>query len=230
MDLSPSPVRELGELVPYAPAEMSSKYSATITVNGVDGVDGSQAPLLDGMHQTSGQYPHLDPFKPSFSERLGIRFFHLINKFIPWFKLPGLIGAFNLAFLRLELRQFNLYDGYANTEAQGTSNSTPLPDERYRHARHSDGEFNSLEMPLMGCQGMRFGRNFPRIFTPKPTEEELWTPNPRIISDKFMARRDGRFIPATSLNMLAAAWIQFQIHDWFNHPAVSSSLRSVTPT
>jgi hypothetical protein len=27
-----------------------------------------------------------------------------------------------------------------------------------------------------------------------------------------------RFIPAESLNLLAAAWIQFEVHDWFNHP------------
>ena len=29
--------------------------------------------------------------------------------------------------------------------------------------------------------------------------------------------RRGEFIPATSLNLLAAAWIQFQTHDWFAH-------------
>ncbi|KAK3295380.1 heme peroxidase [Chaetomium fimeti] len=159
----------------------------------------------------------LPSFTPSFLERIGIGAFKLLNKAVPWYKLPGFIGAFNLAFLRIELRQYNLHDGYASAEAQGNANDNPLPDERYRGARHSDGKFNSLEMPLMGCRGMRFGRNFPRHLTQKPTEEELWTPNPRMISEKFMARRDGRFIPATTLNMLAAAWIQFQIHDWFNH-------------
>ena len=43
----------------------------------------------------------------------------------------------------------------------------------------------------------------------------LMEPNPREISRKLM-RRD-TFIPATSLNLLAAAWIQFQTHDWFGH-------------
>ncbi|KAK4155726.1 alpha-dioxygenase 2 [Chaetomidium leptoderma] len=168
-------------------------------------------------HKTNQDEQLLPPFTPSFPERIGIGAFKLLNKVVPWYKLPGFIGAFNLAFLRIELRQFNLYDGYASPEAQGTSQENPLSDERYHGARHSDGKFNSQEMPLMGCRGMRFGRNFPRHLTPKPTEEELWTPNPRMISDRFMARRDGRFIPATTLNMLAAAWIQFQIHDWFNH-------------
>lgn len=162
-----------------------------------------------------------EPFQPNFGEHLGINLFRLVNKVVPWYKLPGFLGAFNLAILRLELRQFNLHDGYASPVAQGNATDTPLPDERYLGARHSDGKFNSLERPLMGCTAMRFGRNFPREFTGKPTEEELMTPNPRMISDRFMARKEGGFIPATTLNLLAAAWIQFQIHDWFNHQQVS---------
>lgn len=69
----------------------------------------------------------------------------------------------------------------------------------------------------MGCSGMRLGRNFPRTITHKPTEEELWNPNPRVLSEQFMTRKPGAFIPATTLNLLAAAWIQFQTHDWFAH-------------
>ncbi|KAK4163810.1 alpha-dioxygenase 2 [Cladorrhinum sp. PSN259] len=180
----------------------------------------------NGAHTTMDQKDddRVDPhnqlvpnFQASFPERITIGGFKFLNKFVPWYKLPGLIGAFNLAPIRTELRQYNLYDGYVSAEAQGTSTNNPLTDKRYEGARHSDGKFNSLEQPLMGCRGMRLGRNFPRELTPKPTEEELWTPNPRMISDKFMARRDGKFIPAATLNMLAAAWIQFQTHDWFNH-------------
>ncbi|KAK4233965.1 alpha-dioxygenase 2 [Achaetomium macrosporum] len=182
--------------------------SDSATANGVNATEDSK--------RKSDQDEQLLPFfQPSIAERIGIGAFKLLNKVVPWYKLPGIIGAFNLAFLRIELRQYNLYDGYASTEAQGNPHDNPLRDKRYLGARHSDGKFNSLDMPLMGCKGMRFGRNFPRHVTGKPTEEELWTPNPRMISDKFMARRD--FIPATTLNMLAAAWIQFQIHDWFNH-------------
>lgn len=33
-----------------------------------------------------------------------------------------------------------------------------------------------------------------------------------------MTRKE--FIPATTLNLLAAAWIQFQTHDWFVHENV----------
>ena len=40
-------------------------------------------------------------------------------------------------------------------------------------------------------------------------------PNPRAISTALMTRH--AFIPAESINVLAAAWIQFQVHDWFAH-------------
>lgn len=161
--------------------------------------------------------------QPSLIERAGIASFNFLNRFVPWYKLPGYLGAFNLAFLRISLRNYNLHDGYADPAAQGSFGDA-LEDERFRNARNSDGKYNSLELPLMGCAGMRFGRNFPREDCQKPTEEELWTPNPRVISEKFMTRKS--FKPATTLNLLAAAWIQFQTHDWFNHENVSIALDS----
>ena len=157
-------------------------------------------------------------YKPSLSDRLLVGFFHLINKFISWHRLPALVGAFNLDALRIELRQYNLHDGYASGTAQGNQTVEPMTDKRFEYARNSEGKFNSTEMPLMGCAGMRLGRNFPRTLTPKPTEEELWNPDPRMLSERFMARK--AFIPATTLNLLAAAWIQFQTHDWFFHESV----------
>lgn len=157
-------------------------------------------------------------YKPSLSDRLMVGFFHLINKIIPWHKLPSLVGALNLDALRIELRQYNLHDGDASGAVQGNQITEPMTDKRFEYARNSDGKFNSTEMPLMGCSGMRFGRNFPRTLTPKPTEDELWNPNPRMLSERFMARK--AFIPATTLNLLAAAWIQFQTHDWFFHESV----------
>ncbi|PHH92627.1 hypothetical protein CDD83_6554 [Cordyceps sp. RAO-2017] len=159
----------------------------------------------------------LPKYKPSLLERISVKVFSVVNKIVAWHKLPGFLGTVNLMAIRTTLRSNNLHDGYASVAAQGNSEDEPLTDERFLHARHSDGKFNSLERPLMGCAGMRFGRQFPRKYCRKPTEEELWTPSPRLISDKFMARGPRGFIPATTLNLLAAAWIQFQTHDWFSH-------------
>ena len=38
-----------------------------------------------------------------------------------------------------------------------------------------------------------------------------------MVSRELLTRHD--FIPATSLNLLAAAWIQFMVKDWFSHGA-----------
>jgi hypothetical protein len=165
-------------------------------------------------------------YQPSFTERTFISLFKFINKHTPWHKLPPSLGALNLAYLRIELRAQNLYDTYVTGAAQGNTIEQPLTDQRFQNARNSDGKFNSSELPLMGCAGMRFGRNFPRQETQKPTDEELWTPNPRLVSERFMKRKPDGFIPATSLNLLAAAWIQFQLHDWVFHEAVSCLPRS----
>ena len=166
-------------------------------------------------------------YKPGFIDRTLVTFFHFVNKFIKWDKLPGMIGALNLEALRIELRQYNLYDGYSSGTAQGTQATDPMKDKRFEYARNSDGKFNSTELPLMGCTGMRLGRNFPRTLTPKPTEAQLWNPDPRMLSERFMARKE--FIPATTLNLLAAAWIQFQTHDWFFHESVSGRLPNLFP-
>jgi hypothetical protein len=40
-------------------------------------------------------------------------------------------------------------------------------------------------------------------------------PSPRVVSRELMTRE--QFVPATILNLLAAAWIQFMVHDWFVH-------------
>lgn len=51
---------------------------------------------------------------------------------------------------------------------------------------------------------------------PKYRPDQFDLPDPIVVSRELMHR--DAFIPARSLNMLAAAWIQFQVHDWVNHP------------
>ncbi|GAB1743498.1 hypothetical protein NU219Hw_g429t1 [Hortaea werneckii] len=156
-------------------------------------------------------------FKPTLFQSIFIKFFNVLNSAIEWYNLPGFIGAINLDFLRIDLRNYNLHDGYASADAQGKVGESPPVEERFIGTRNSDGKDNSLEMRRMGCAGMRFGRNFNRKCCQKPSDEELLNPNPRLVSQEFMARQPQEFKPATTLNLLAAAWIQFQVHDWFNH-------------
>ena len=67
---------------------------------------------------------------------------------------------------------------------------------------------------MMGATGTRFGRNVP-LTEAVPDTANLLNPNPRDISNALFTRT--KFQPATILNVLAAAWIQFQVHDWFVH-------------
>lgn len=153
--------------------------------------------------------------KISFGQRILIGLFKGVNSMIAWHRLPSFLGILNLIAFRDELRAKNLHDVYPSIDAQGDKAKCPMHDLRFLSARNSDGKFNDLDRPLMGCSGMRIARNVPREFAKAPTYEELMTPNPRVISHRLLARDE--FKPATILNLLAAAWIQFQVHDWFGH-------------
>ena len=85
----------------------------------------------------------------------------------------------------------------------------------------------------MGAKGTGFGRNLP-IEKTIIDRKRLLEPDPRVISRRLMARDD--FKPAGIINSLAAAWLQFENHNWFFHgdgnpetPSTSSSAM-VTPS
>ena len=61
----------------------------------------------------------------------------------------------------------------------------------------------------------RFGRNAPLAQTFGEQPPSLYEPNPRVISRDLLARRD--FVPATTVNLFLAAWLQFMVHDWLSH-------------
>lgn len=154
-------------------------------------------------------------------DRAIIKLFRSVNKVVAWHKLPKFLGVVNLLAFRIELDAKNLVDTYPDEGYQGTKASCPMKDSRYLTTRNTDGLFNDLDEPRMGCAGMRFGRNVSREITEHPSDEALMTPSPRLINNQLMTRT--AFKPATIVNLLAAAWIQFQLHDWVNHETVSTS-------
>jgi Animal haem peroxidase len=127
-----------------------------------------------------------------------------------WYEFPSLIlQTANLARLRGDLREKNLF------EAKGVRPQVfgEATEEKIR-ARQPDGTWNDLDDPGMGSIGSGFGRNVPLSMT-KPDTRRLLEPNPRLISEKLMAR--DTFKPAGIINSLAAAWLQFENHNWFFH-------------
>src|ERR687898_1991551 len=142
---------------------------------------------------------------------------------IRWSELPWPLGLLTILTYRNRLRRENLYD----TESPAPK-SVPAPeDTRYLTARTADGTYNDLDIPRMGSAGTRFGRNVP-IDRTYPDSERLMQPNPRTVSRELLTRRT--FIPAESLNLLAAAWIQFMLRDWLSHgPSPKDSPWEVPP-
>ena len=118
--------------------------------------------------------------------------------------MPRVRGGFVLFGLRQRLREENLYDTAA-----------PDPPERVKFTprpltRTLDGRGTDLCDRDMGAAGTYFGRNAPAF-------PARGLPSAKEVSDRLLARRDNAFLPATSLNLLAAAWVQFEVHDWMQH-------------
>jgi hypothetical protein len=127
-----------------------------------------------------------------------------------WDRLPRPLGVITLVGLRTRLRQLNLHD-------TGTIESVqPRPEgDRHLRTRTLDGSYNDLAVPTMGTIGARFGRNVPVERTHPEPLPALLEPNPRLVSRELLTRTE--FKPATIVNVLAGAWLQFEVHDWFSH-------------
>jgi len=172
---------------------------------------------------------------------LYIKFFEFLNLFVRWHKLPTFLAVTNLGALREVLRAKNLHNtsDIPVTNPSGLRATVPW-DPRYLCEREEDGQWNDLTKPTMGNAsfnptdpldssgytlsnpGARFGRNIPLSEVDPTRNGDILDPSPRLVSNKLLARpkkTDGTavFTPAAILNLLAAAWIQFQIHNWVNH-------------
>jgi hypothetical protein len=135
--------------------------------------------------------------------------FRLLNRRIEWYRLPFLLSLLNLLALQRDLRRRNLHAAPDPTPA-------PEPGNRdVRGMRTADGSYNDLACPAMGMRGTRFGRNVRLKYAYGEQQDTLLKPNPRVVSNELLARRE--FIPVPHLNLLTAAWLQFMTHDWFSH-------------
>ena len=140
------------------------------------------------------------------------RTFESVNRKRQWYQLPTVgLKALNLLALRLDLRDKNLFDTRDPIQEEGTEE----PPKEALTARRPDGRWNDLNDPDMGSTGRAFSRNIdPKRIKPEKAPR-LYDPNPREVSLELMTRDE--FKPAETLNALAAAWIQFENHNWFFH-------------
>jgi len=135
-----------------------------------------------------------------------------IDKCRGWDRLPRPLGLLVLIGLRNELRRQNLHD----TDSLPATDLPPIaaPPEDLS-SRQVDGTYNDPASPRMGMAGARFGRNVPLDRVDPNPDTSVLDPSPREVSRRLLTRH--RFQPATSINAIVAAWLQFMIHDWFSH-------------
>ncbi|MDB4965166.1 MAG: Catalase [Myxococcales bacterium] len=209
-----------------AQTEQTAAYSASPAsqCNGGDTFVAPQYNLLDlGAVLAKVTYFSLGPaqFEELFS-----------GSWTNWYKADMNTGLAKLATMRGVLDKYNLHDTYlpgsrpqVNCAAVDTT------------VRQYDGTCNDLVNTTAGAVGARIGRNIP-VFLPSPssptgyapnpkaypasTDAALLTPNPREVSRALFTRGASGMKPVPFLNLLAAAWIQFQVHDWFDHDNESS--------
>ncbi|MDO8479840.1 MAG: peroxidase family protein [Candidatus Rokubacteria bacterium] len=172
---------------------------------------------------------------------LYVTLYRIVNRLViwrrlVWHRMPLLLAIGNLDALREVLRAKNLHNtsDIPVSRPEGLRPDTPY-NPAYLYSREPDGMYNDLAKAGMGSAslnprnpsdtsdfmqsspGARFGRNIPLSEVDPRRAPPLLEPNPWEVSNALLSRPPGRFVPATSLNLLAAAWIQFQVHDWFNH-------------
>jgi hypothetical protein len=131
----------------------------------------------------------------------------MLDRRVGWDRLPRPLGVLTLVGLRQTLRRENLHDAGVSDVVAPTGNPT--------NARNLDGSYNDLGQPTMGMVGQRFGRNVPVAITEPEAMPSILEPNPRLVSRELLTRDE--FKPATIVNVLAGAWLQFEVHDWFSH-------------
>ena len=136
-----------------------------------------------------------------------------VDRRLGWHRLPRPLGLAVLVGVRDTLRRENLHDTGAASGLPDTPPKPPTPEQLT--ARTVDGSYNDLANPRMGMAGSRFGRNVPLEKTYPEPAPGILEPSPREVSRSLMTR--DRLIPATSVNSLVAAWLQFMIRDWFSH-------------
>ncbi len=135
-----------------------------------------------------------------------------VDRRVGWFRLPKPLALIVLTGIRMKLRRTNLVDPQQIPVPWGPEAAPPSHESETEMARTTTGADNDVALPNMGSAGQIFGRNV-ALSAAKP--QNIVDPNPRIVSERLLARR--HFIPATSLNLLAAAWLQFEVHDWLSH-------------
>jgi hypothetical protein len=133
-----------------------------------------------------------------------------------WYRRPQFLAILILSYMRERLSHNNLFDPYPDGALTAFQSRGLVAPEAAKYFRTADGSWNNLANPKEGAANVRFPRNVNRAVT-WPKRSQLLSPNPAEISQALLARGPEGMKAVPFLNMLAAAWIQFNVQDWINH-------------
>lgn len=139
-----------------------------------------------------------------------------------WYRKKMFTGVLTLAYMRNQLNKLNLFNTYTINQKINNNLKYYPPTEFEKRFRTINGTYNNFENIMEGAAGTRFQRNVNAQSSNKTNTDDLLNPNPRTISQLLLTRK-GEMIKAPFVNMLAAAWIQFQNHDWISHGEPSTN-------
>jgi alpha-dioxygenase len=154
--------------------------------------------------------------KMSFGDKIGFLFIHAFDKRNLWHKMPVPIGLLYLNTRRTLLEKYDLL-------AVGSSHGALFDPKEFLY-RTGDGKYNDPHNAEAGSQYTFFGRNM------KPVDQvdELMRPDPFVVATKLLARREYKDT-GKQFNILAAAWIQFMVHDWMDHMEDTKQIEITAP-
>lgn len=133
-----------------------------------------------------------------------------------WYRRNFLLGILTLAYMREQMNKNNLKTTYPVHALVGFHPPGVRPPQGVTHFRTADGSWNNLSDPKEGAAGTRFPRNVSVSSIQPETGDLLMSPDPRKVSLELLTRQ-GPMKEVPFLNLLAAAWINFENHDWIDH-------------
>ncbi|KEH24897.1 pathogen-inducible alpha-dioxygenase [Medicago truncatula] len=142
---------------------------------------------------------------------------HSIDKLGLWHRLPVILGLLYLATRRHLHQQYNLFNvGQTAVGVRANPNDYPY--------RTADGKYNDPFNESAGSQGSFIGRNI----LPVDQKDKLLKPDPMVVATKLLERKTFKD-NGKQFNVLAAAWIQFMIHDWIDHLEDTNQIELTAP-
>jgi hypothetical protein len=133
-----------------------------------------------------------------------------------WYRRRRFFAILTLGYMRDELNRKCMRDVYPKGDLTGFHTKHQTPPAGVERFRTANGSWNNLRNPMEGAAGTRFSRNVGNAAIRPESGSRLLTPNPREVSRKLLTR-GAKMKEVCFLNLLAAAWIQFQTHDWVSH-------------